>query len=92
MTAIRITATSRDVAQYNRDMSALDAALRPIAEKFGGAPAISTGDEPGKPAMTIFFNDAAKAKSFEAEAQAAASKRTWYGARKLPALKMTTGA
>jgi hypothetical protein len=89
MTAVRITATSKDIPQYNRDMSALDQAFRPIAEKFGGEPAISTGDEPGKPALTVFFNDAAKAKSFADEAQAAASKRTWYGVRKLPGMKLT---
>jgi hypothetical protein len=91
MTAVRITATSKDVPQYNRDMSALNEAFRPIAEKFGASPAISPGDEPGKPAMTVFFNDAANARSFADEAQAAASKRTWYGARKLPGMKLTVG-
>lgn len=65
-------------------MSALDEALRPIAEKFGGSAGICAGPELSKPGMMVSFNDAASAESFVTEAKKALSARKWWGAHKLP--------
>lgn len=92
MTEVIITAKSKDVAQYNRDMSALNEALSPIAEKLGGSAGICPGDEPGKPGMSVSFNDAAAAASFTEAAQAAVAERKWkIGPHKLPGANFRQG-
>jgi hypothetical protein len=88
MTQFTITAKAKDIAQYNRDMSKIDSALRPLADKFGGGLGITNGPGPGKPAMLVYFNDAAAASAFEAAALKEASRRGPLGLRAVPALTL----
>ena len=86
MTEFTITAKAKDITQYNRDMSKIDRALRPLADKFGGGLGITNGPAPGMPALIVYFNDAAAANAFETAARQEASQRTGLGVRKVPAL------
>ncbi len=87
MTRIIITALAEDVAEYNRNMSKLSAAFKPLAAKFGGEEGMLPGEDPQKPVLTFTFKDAASVEVFLAEGSKVATARAW-SIRKLPALTM----
>jgi hypothetical protein len=89
MTEFIITAKAKDVRQFNLDMSALEEAIRPIAEKFGGELGMGPGSGHGGRSLTVSFNDTASASSFDTELQKAASERLFkIGPRKLPGMNI----
>lgn len=91
MTSVVITAKAEDVRDYNIAMSTLSEAFEPIATKLGGVRGMTQGADPSKPTLTFAFMSEASTASFEAEANRVAAERTWYGARKIPAMNMVRG-